>query len=124
MNDKLCRQGYKNRVEAPHPKKHNHIHTKSSTVKMSSIKQPIPADSAIADLPTISFSRLAAREPAELEKLLESCRGLGFFYLDLRGDASKNILNDWRSVLDFMEKYFGQDYATKMKDDRQSDTHG
>ena len=85
---------------------------------------PIPAGADIAALPTISFSSLTARDPNELDKLLKACAGVGFFYLDLRGAASKNILQDWRSVLDFMELYFGQDLATKMLDDRKSDTHG
>lgn len=84
----------------------------------------IPDHAQIADLPTISFSALTARDPAELQKLLKACEGLGFFYLDLRGASSKDILHDWRSVLDFMALYFGQDVATKMLDNRQSDTHG
>lgn len=85
---------------------------------------PVPADADIAVLPTISFSSLTARDPNELKKLLKACEGVGFFYLDLRGAASKNVLQDWRSVLDFMELYFGQDLAAKMLDDRMSDTHG
>lgn len=85
---------------------------------------PIPADADIAAVPTISFSSLTAQDPHELDKLLQACQGVGFFYLDLRGAASKNILQGWRSVLDFMALYFGQDLATKLLDDRQSDTHG
>ena len=84
----------------------------------------IPADADIAALSTISFSSLTARDPNELDKLVKACQGVGFFYYDLRGAAAKNILQDWRSLLDFMELYFGQDLATKMLDDRKSDTHG
>ena len=85
---------------------------------------PIPADADIAALPTISFSSLTARDPDELDKLLQACQDVGFFYLDLRGAASKNILQDWRSVLDFMALYFDQDLSTKSLDDRRSDTYG
>ena len=85
---------------------------------------PIPADANIAALPTISFSSLTARDPNELDKLLQACQDVGFFYLDLRGAASKNILQDWRSVLDFMALYFDQDLSTKSLDDRRSDTYG
>ena len=85
---------------------------------------PVPVNEDIADLPTISFSALTTRDSNELQKLLKACQSLGFFYLDLHGAASQNILQDCRSVLDFMVLYFGQDVATKMMDDRQSDTHG
>ena len=85
---------------------------------------PIPADADIAALPTISFSSLTARDPNELDKLLQACQDVGFFYLDLRGAASKNILQHWRSVLDFMALYFDQDLSTKSLDDRRSDTSG
>ena len=84
----------------------------------------IPGDADTAALPTILFSSLTSRDPNELDKLLKAWQGVGYFYLDLRGAASKNILQDWRFLLDFMELYFGQDLAKKMPDDRKSDTHG
>jgi hypothetical protein len=33
-------------------------------------------------------------------------------------------LQDHRAILSFMDQYFHQDLSEKMKDDRQSDTHG
>ena len=57
---------------------------------------PAPPKEAIASLPIINFSALSIRDPQELDRLLDACKGLGFFYLDLRGPASNNILQDWR----------------------------
>lgn len=59
-----------------------------------------------------------------MANLLKACQNEGFFYLDLEGPESNNIETDRRSVLDFMEKYFAQPIDEKMKDDRDSETHG
>lgn len=85
---------------------------------------PHAQDLPTAELPTISFAKLANNDPDETERLLAASRFEGFFYLDLEGRESQNIDLNRRSVLDFMEKYFAQPLAVKMQDDRQSETHG
>ncbi|CEJ61151.1 Putative VrtI [Penicillium brasilianum] len=75
-----------------------------------------------APLSVINWGRLKSGDTDEGKRLLAACEGQGFFYLDLSGEPA--ILEDHRSVLRFMEEYFHQDLAEKMKDDRQSDTHG
>lgn len=79
---------------------------------------------AVAPLPTVDFSQLLSQDPSETNKLLTACRTHGFFYLDLRGNDTKRVLEDWKKVLLVMEKYFDQPLEVKMRDDRQSDTHG
>lgn len=78
----------------------------------------------IAPLETIDCARLAAKEPAEVAKLLKSSQSPGFFYLDLRGDATRQILTDLQSVLGLTEKYFDQPHDLKMKDYRESQDRG
>lgn len=79
---------------------------------------------AVAPLPTVDFSQLLSQDPSETNNLLTACRTHGFFYLDLRGNDTKRVLEDWKKVLLVMEKYFDQPLEVKMRDDRQSDTHG
>jgi len=78
----------------------------------------------IAPLETIDFARLAAKEPAEVTKLLKSSQSPGIFYLDLRGDATRQLLADLQSVLGLTEKYFDQPDDLKMKDYRASQDRG
>lgn len=87
---------------------------------MSAPLEPIPLPEA--PLRVINWGRLKCNDAGERDKLLSACEGQGFFYLDLSCDEA--FLKDWQAVLDFMAKYFHQDVAEKMKDDRQSDTHG
>jgi isopenicillin N synthase-like dioxygenase len=75
-----------------------------------------------APLSVIDWGRLRSGDEAEGERLLNACEGQGFFYLDLSCDQS--FLQDHRAILSFMDQYFHQDLSEKMKDDRQSDTHG
>ncbi|KAL4936635.1 hypothetical protein BDV06DRAFT_227709 [Aspergillus oleicola] len=75
-----------------------------------------------APLSIIDWARLKSDDAAESDRLLAACEGQGFFYLDMTSDAS--FLQDHKSVLRFADQYFHQDIEQKMKDDRQSDTHG
>lgn len=45
----------------------------------------------IAVLKTINYTRLLAKEPSEIETLLQACQFPGFFYLDFREDAHPNV---------------------------------
>ena len=90
----------------------------SSTQSSVQFHENVP----IAPLPTIDFARLVAKDAAEANNLLDACKTHGFFYLNLKNVGT--ILEDWQKVLRIMETYFGQDLATKMKDDRRSDTYG
>ncbi|KAB8276948.1 hypothetical protein BDV30DRAFT_223925 [Aspergillus minisclerotigenes] len=77
----------------------------------------------VAPLPTISYEKLLAKEPVEIERLLDVCRSLGFFYLNLAGTAQV-VLNNSRDVFKLMEKYFDQALDVKLRDLRHSVTHG
>ena len=78
----------------------------------------------VALLPTIDFARLLSQEQSEINRLLAASQKEGFFYLDLSGPKSRQVLEDLKDVLVVMENYFNQPREAKMKDDRQSDTHG
>ena len=79
----------------------------------------------VAILETIDLARLAAQEPTEVKKLLEASQYPGFFYLDLRNDASfKEALIDLPSVYDCSETYFNQSHALKMRDYRENQEPG
>lgn len=66
----------------------------------------------VAPLEIINYARLAAREPAEVERLLGACRSPGFFYLDLRKDS---ILADLWELYAAAERYFDQPQEVKVR---------
>lgn len=72
----------------------------------------------VAALETIDFGRLAAKEPTEVEKLLNASQMPGFFYLDLHSGPAKQIVADLPNVYAISEKYFDQPLEMKMKDFR------
>jgi isopenicillin N synthase-like dioxygenase len=75
-----------------------------------------------AALSVINWGKLKSGDADEGARLLAACDDQGFFYLDLSREPA--FLQDHKSVLRFMDEYFHQGLAEKMKDDRQSDTHG
>ena len=72
----------------------------------------------VASLETIDFGRLATKEPAEVEKLLNASKMPGFFYLDLQSEPGKQLVTDLPDVYALAEKYFDQPHEIKMKDFR------
>jgi isopenicillin N synthase-like dioxygenase len=75
-----------------------------------------------AALSVIDWGRLKSGDADEGARLLAACDDQGFFYLNLSSEPA--FLQDHKSVLHLMNEYFHQGLAEKMKDDRQSDTHG
>lgn len=72
----------------------------------------------VASLETVHYGRLAAQEPAEIEKLLKACQVPGFFYLDFQDGPAKELLTDVPEVVVLAKKYFDQPQEVKMKDYR------
>lgn len=90
---------------------------------MGSISAP-SVSKELADLPCLNVAKIYAKDGVEIQRLLEAGQKYGFFYLDLRTEMSKQFLEDWESTLRFMDGYFHRDISEKMKDARNSDTHG
>ncbi|KAF4537770.1 putative 2OG-Fe(II) oxygenase family oxidoreductase [Lasiodiplodia theobromae] len=90
---------------------------------MGSISAP-SVSQELADLPCLNVAKIYAKDGLEIQRLLEAGQKYGFFYLDLRTEMSKQFLEDWESTLRFMDGYFHRDISEKMKDARNSDTHG
>jgi len=86
--------------------------------------RPPPADSRIALVDTIDFSRLLDKDLTERYKLLALCVKDGFFYLDLGGPRTRQILFDKADIVAIMEKYFSLPEDVKMRDNRGTHTHG
>jgi isopenicillin N synthase-like dioxygenase len=59
-----------------------------------------PDDVPTAPLLTLSFDKLAARDPEETPRLLAASLDTGFFYLDLRNSE------DGESILEIADKLF------------------
>ncbi|TGJ81741.1 hypothetical protein E0Z10_g7009 [Xylaria hypoxylon] len=64
---------------------------------MSPIRQyenipPFPEDVPVADMRTISLSNLRLGDKVTIETLMTSCQELGFFMLDLQGDATGGLM--------------------------------
>lgn len=78
----------------------------------------------LAPLETINYASLAARDPSEVEKLLNAARSVGFFYLDLREGSTKRVAADVQDVYAVAEQYFDQPRELKMKDQREGEDRG
>lgn len=75
----------------------------------------------IVPLETIKYARLTAKEPAEVERLLNASRSPGFFYLDLGDDST---VTDLREVYGVAERYFDQPQEVKMRHHREGESRG
>jgi|SRR5882724_1044916 len=83
------------------------------------------ADILVAPLDTIDLGLLLAKDPAEMNRLLQSCITHGFFYLDLQTcDVGRRILSNEQDVLRVMKQYFDQPLENKLVDDMKSAAHG
>lgn len=87
------------------------------------VAQQHPPEIPIATLPTIHYDKLLSNDPVEIENLLSISKSLGFFYLDLTGEA-RPVLENSQNAFKFMEKYFDQPLEVKLRDLRHSVTHG
>ena len=72
----------------------------------------------VASLETINYGRLAAKEPAEVEKLLHACQMPGFFYLNFQHGPAKGLIADVPEIYAAAKQYFDQPQEVKMKDYR------
>jgi isopenicillin N synthase-like dioxygenase len=77
----------------------------------------------IAPLPVINFDDLLSGSHTEIVRLVDICKTLGFFYLNLTG-AAQTALDNSRDAFRFMEEYFDQPLQVKLRDARLSVTHG
>lgn len=82
------------------------------------------SNSKVAHLETIDFAKLLAHEEAEISKLVSACATAGFFYVDLRGQSARTLIEDEESMYQAMAEYFDQPLDVKMKDDRGTHKHG
>jgi non-haem dioxygenase in morphine synthesis N-terminal len=103
------------------------IHSDLVTAQLS-LRQKMVADIAktddfpIANLETVDVKLLEAKDSKEYDRLLKACKHYGFFYLQLSDYGT--VLSDWQKLLQIMGEYFEQPLDVKMKDSRNSDTHG
>jgi len=81
------------------------------------------SDVAIASLPVLDFGKLSFGNDVEITRLVETCKSLGFFYLKLNGDCQSPLENS-RNAFQIMGEYFDQLIDIRMRDIRESDTHG
>jgi isopenicillin N synthase-like dioxygenase len=91
--------------------------------ELSSSNSAKGPDLQIASLPTIDYEKLVSGDDAEITRLVDICKTLGFFYLNLNGEG-QCMLNDSRRAFQFMKEYFDQPLEAKLRDTRQSVTHG
>lgn len=56
---------------------------------------PFPSDIPTAPLLRLSHQKLLARDANEVQKMMQACEDIGFFYLNLEGsEEGRGILND------------------------------
>jgi isopenicillin N synthase-like dioxygenase len=77
----------------------------------------------VTPLEVIYYDKLLSGSHTEIVKLVDICKSLGFFYLNLTG-AGQSVLDGSRDTFQFMEGYFDQPLEVKLRDIRQSVTHG
>lgn len=83
---------------------------------MTSTQKQSPA----VELQIINYELIHAKDPVEIQKLVEACRppphGLGFFFLDLSGPSTNQAMLDVAEVNTSTRDYFGELPDVKMQD--------
>lgn len=75
---------------------------------------PFPSDLPTASLESISLSRLQSGDAAESSKLFDSCRNLGFFYLDLTGcQLGERVICLAESLHELQQEFFALPHQDK-----------
>jgi isopenicillin N synthase-like dioxygenase len=69
----------------------------------------------LANLDTITFSKLLDRNPEQVSKLLSACENVGFFYLDISDQYSATMLENLEGVNSAMREWFAQPESVKRK---------
>lgn len=88
------------------------------------MSQSVTNKSNLANLQTIKFAKLANKEPAELQRLLDACQQQGFFYLDLAESGSSEGLETRQNALSVTKKWFESPMEEKMELFEDSGTRG
>jgi isopenicillin N synthase-like dioxygenase len=84
----------------------------------------VPSEKELAELRTVKFSLLLDQDKRELSKLLAAAEEVGFFYLDLTDDASRDLLETLDELKSVMADWFAQPEAIKMKTPLVTKAHG
>jgi isopenicillin N synthase-like dioxygenase len=79
---------------------------------------------AFAKLQSIDFAKLMSHEPSEIAKLPQAATEDGFFYLDLSGPATQELLRDWKLILPILNRWFDMPLEEKMKHHHGTVLHG
>lgn len=67
---------------------------------------PFPDDVPSISLETFSLAELEKGDPAQQDKLFETCKTRGFFYLDLNGSKASSMQADCDDIARLAEKVF------------------
>lgn len=70
---------------------------------------PFPSDPSFktVDLETISLNKLLSQDPTEQNRVFEACKSRGFFYLELGGcESGEIILNGADDICRMAEEFF------------------
>jgi isopenicillin N synthase-like dioxygenase len=77
-----------------------------------------------ANLETVSFAKLAAKDPEEVARVLRSCEQQGFFYLELADSYVSRGVLDRLEALSLAKKWFESPMEEKLKFRQDSVTRG
>jgi isopenicillin N synthase-like dioxygenase len=86
-----------------------------------------PSDIPTAPLLRLSLQKLLARDANEVERLIEACEDIGFFYLNLEGsEEGRSILNDADKLFETGENLLNLSLEEKLQYDfgKQNSYHG
>ncbi|KAF1925834.1 Clavaminate synthase-like protein [Didymella exigua CBS 183.55] len=81
---------------------------------------PFPDNVPTAPLLRISLVKLLAQDADEQERCWQACQELGFFYLDLGGDGSEDLLADADRLFSLMKSFYDMPVEEKVKYDFKS----
>ena len=90
------------------------VEADTAPIKVFNDLPPFPDDVPTAPLLRLSYSKLLNRDTAEIERFVQACEDLGFFYLDLSGPGDA-ILDDADKLFAVGEKLFELPLEEKQK---------
>jgi isopenicillin N synthase-like dioxygenase len=78
----------------------------------------VPQGEPVAALKSVNFDKLLSGDSRSVQDLVQAAEVTGFFYLDLRGLKSRDLIREAQLLLDFSPRYFLQSKEIKSRHSR------
>lgn len=75
----------------------------------------MPSTERLASLAVVDYEALANKDVGEIQKLVQACRTVGMFYLNLRGSMMDDVFEDVPAILETGQVFFNLPHDSEEK---------